>query len=195
MDEGRFHRAIAGIDAANADDPHQITIRARVWQKEFAHAEFVTEWMRRLRPDASEPLLLAARAYHLRRWTIPRGSYPSGRAGYLRWRRDLHELHASEAAKILTAEGYDRVTVSRVGEIIRKRNLATDAEVQALEDALCLVFLETQFQDLAARLDTGRMIDVLRKTLRKMSDGGKRLALTIDVSPAEQALLAEALGR
>ncbi len=57
MDEGRFHRAIAGIDAANADDPHQITIRGRVWQKEFAHAEFVTEWVRRLRPDASEPLL------------------------------------------------------------------------------------------------------------------------------------------
>ncbi len=193
MNEERFRRAIAGIDAANADDPHQITIRGRVRQKELAHAEFMTEWLRRLRSDASEPLLLAARAHHLRRWTIPRASYPSGRAGYLQWRRDLHELHASEAARILTAEGYAQVTVSRVGEIIRKRNLATDAEVQALEDALCLVFLETQFQDLAARLDTGRMIDVLRKTLRKMSDEGKRLARTIDLSSPERALLEQVL--
>ena len=35
-----------------------------------------------------ETLLLAARAHHLRRWELPRDSYPVGRAGYLRWRRD-----------------------------------------------------------------------------------------------------------
>ena len=95
--------------------------------------------------------------------------------------------------RILAAEGYDQATLSRVGDIIRKKSLEVDPEVQALEDALCLVFLETQFRDLAARLDAARMIDVLRKTLRKMSDEGKRLALTIEMSSAERALLERAV--
>jgi hypothetical protein len=193
MDEERLQRALAAIDAANADDPNRITVRGITRRKELAHAELVTDWIRRLRPDASESLLLAARAHHIRRWTIPRSAYPGGRGGYLRWRRDLHELHAKEAARILTGEGYDQATVSRVRDIIRKKNLATDPEVQALEDALCLVFLETQFLDLAARLDASRMADVLRKTLRKMSDEGKRLAVTIEMSSEERALLEQAL--
>ena len=34
---------------------------------------------------------------------------------------------------------------------MRKRNLARgDADVQVLEDALCLVFIETQFDELAS---------------------------------------------
>jgi len=193
MKEDRFHRAIAAIDVANAEDPNRITVRGTSRQKEQAHAELVTEWVRRLRPDASEALLLAARAHHIRRWTIPRSAYPEGRSGYLRWRRDLHELHAREAARILTAEGYEQETVKRVGEIIRKRNPTTDPEVQALEDALCLVFLETQFHDLAARVDKPRMLDVLRKTLRKMSEPAKRLALTIEMPGRERTLVEEAL--
>ena len=80
-----------------------------------------------------------------------------------------------------------------MGEIIRKKSLEVDPEAQALEDALCLVFLETQFRDLAARLDAARMVDVLRKTLRKMSDEGKRLALTIEMSSEERALLEQAV--
>lgn len=193
MDQNRFHRAVTAIDAANAEDPNRITVGGASRQKELAHAELVTEWVRRLRPDASEPLLLAARAHHIRRWSIPRSAYPEGRSGYLQWRRDLHELHAREAARILTAEGYDQETVERVGAIIRKRNLGTDPEVQALEDALCLVFLETQFHDLAARLDTPRMLDVLKKALRKMSEPAKRLALTIELPGRERAVLEEAL--
>src|SRR3972149_1174834 len=59
---GRFHRAIAAIDVANAEDPNRITVRGTSRQKEQAHAELVTEWVRRLRPGASEALLLAARA-------------------------------------------------------------------------------------------------------------------------------------
>ena len=41
----------AAIDAANADDPHG---------KELDHAERAVGWVRRLRPDASDALLLAA---------------------------------------------------------------------------------------------------------------------------------------
>jgi hypothetical protein len=193
LDTERFRNAIAAIDAANAEDPNTIRVRGLERQKELAHAELVSEWVRRLRPQASEALLLAARAHHIRRWTVPRSSYPDGRGGYLRWRRDLHEMHATETANILRAHGYDQETIDRVARIVRKENLAGDLDVQALEDALCLVFLETQLHDLARQLDEDRMADVLQKTWRKMSDEGKRLALGIAVDDADRALLKRAL--
>ncbi len=193
MEEGRLPRAIEAIDAANAADPNRILVEGREQPKELAHAELVTEWVRRLRPEAGEALLLAARAHHLRRWAVPRSTYPEGRAGYLRWRRDLHERHAAETSEILRDAGYDEATVARVGDIVRKRNLKSDPEVQTLEDALCLVFLQTQFHDLASRLEHAKTVDVVRKTLNKMSDEAKRQALALPLAHEDAALLEEAL--
>jgi len=166
VDEGRFERAIAAIDAANAEDPHD---------KELRHSELATKWVLRLRPDAGEPLLLAARAHHIRRWAIPRASYPEGRAGYLRWRRDLQKAHADDVARILSAEGYGEADIARVQDIVRKRNLAHDADVQTFEDALCLVFVEDQLAEFSTRVDEAKLADIVDKTLDKMSPEGRRL--------------------
>jgi len=165
-DEARFERAVAAIDAANAEDPRD---------KELRQAELATKWVRRLRPDASEALLLAARGHHIRRWTIPRESYPEGRRGYLRWRRDLQRQHAADLTQILGAVGYDEATVSRVQDIVQKRQLTTDPEVQAFEDALCLVFAEDQLAEFATRVDKDKLDDIIEKTKQKMSPEGRRL--------------------
>jgi hypothetical protein len=166
VDQARFHRAIAAIDAANADDPHD---------KELRHAELATAWVKRLRPDASEELLLAARAHHLRRWTIARDSYPEGRNGYLRWRRELQKRHAADVGHILEAEGYDETSIARVQEIVQKRRLSSDPEVQTFEDALCLVFVEDQLGEFSSRVEEGKLREIVEKTLDKMSPEGRRL--------------------
>jgi hypothetical protein len=188
--DARFDAAIEAIDAANGDDPNTIVVDGVERPKELAHAEMVTGWVRRLDPDASEPLLLAARAHHLRRWTIPRASYPTGRAGYLKWRKTLHDQHAHDVAEILQQVGYDDMTTARVQELVRKRGLGRDPEVQTLEDALCLVFIQTQLRDLAARLDPETLPGVVEKTKRKMSDEAIAFALELDLTPDERALLA-----
>ena len=166
MDEARFERAIAAIDAANAEDPHG---------KELRHSEMATTWVRRLRPEPSEELLLAARAHHLRRWSIPRDSYPEGRSGYLRWRRALQHQHADDVGRILSTEGYEPDSVARVQDIVQKRHLSTDPEVQAFEDALCLVFVEDQLAEFSTRVDEAKLADIVEKTLQKMSPEGRRL--------------------
>lgn len=181
----RFHNAIAAIDARNADDPHG---------KEQCHAEMAFEWVRRLRPDADEALLLAARGHHLRRWTIPRSSFREGRVAYLKWRRALQDVHAAELRAALESVGYEASVVDRAEFIVRKRELARDADVQAFEDALCLVFIETQLHDVARQLDRGKMVDVLMKTMRKMSARGRELAFTIPVAAEDRVLLEEAAG-
>lgn len=195
IDSERFGRAIAAIDAGNADDPNVVTIRARTGPKEVLHAELVTEWVERLRPDASEPLLLAARGHHFRRWTVPRASAPSGRAGYLKWRKSLQQQHARELGEVLTTAGYEAGTVARVQAIVQKEGLAYDAEVQSLEDALCLVFLETQLDDIVARLDPDTLARVIVRTAKKMSKAARAAIADVPLDDTAITMLTTARAR
>jgi hypothetical protein len=138
--------------------------------------------------------LLAARAHHLRRWELPRSGYDTGKAGYLRWKRDQRQRHARDVAVLLVDHGFDSATIERVQALVRRDNLAVDAGSQAIEDAACLAFVETQLADVATKLDREHLIDVLRKTARKMTPAGAAAIALIPLAEAEQQLLADALG-
>ena len=185
----RLDRALAAIDAANAADPHLVDGQPRA----RLQGERATEWLARLDADAGDALVLAARAHHVRRWVIPRDDYPAGRAGYLRWRRDLKTIHAQVVAELLEPIGIDAATIRRVQQLVQKQGLGSDPEVQTFEDAVCLVFLETQFEELSDRLDDDKMVDVLRKTLPKMSPAAHGLAADAVRYPHGHELLARAL--
>jgi len=192
-DAPQLERALAAIDAANADDPDTIVIAGQERPKEHAHAELMSDWVRRLDPEATDAQLLAARAHHLRRWTIPRSSYPEGRAGYLRWRTTLKKQHAREVAEILEREGYEPAVIERVQQIVRKDGLGHDAAVQTHEDALCLVFLQTQLLELAAEQGEEKTIEIVRKTTAKMSARGIAAASALELTPEARALVERAM--
>lgn len=194
MGHTRFERAIAAIDAANSDDPHTLEVRGSIRPKELAHADLMTEWVQRLDPEATEAQLLAARAHHLRRWSIPRSSYPDGRAGYLRWRTALRKQHAADVEAILEAVGYEPSTTERVRSIVNKEGLGKDEAVQTHEDALCLVFLETQLAATADRLGDDKIVEVIRKTALKMSSRAQGLVAELPLRDAVRALVERALG-
>lgn len=189
----RLAAAIAAIDDANRDDPNQLTFDGVTGPKELVHAELVTNWVRELDPDADEAQLLAARAHHLRRWTIPRSDYPDGRAGYLRWRAALGRQHAIDVGEILRRCGYDDASITRVQQIVRKVGLGTDPAVQTHEDALCLTFLQTQLDALAARMDEPKLAEVLAKTLDKMSEDGQGRAIALDLGSGPAKILASVI--
>lgn len=182
-------RARSAIDAANAADPNEHDGEPLA----LLQGRLAEGWVIRLDPDASEALRLAARAHHLRRWVVPRDSYPDGRAGYLRWRRDQKQRHAEELRELLEQVGLDPVIVARAAAIVAKVGLGSDPEVQVFEDAVCLTFLETQLGETADRLDADRMTTVIAKTLTKMSEPGKAAALTIDLDERGRDLLARAV--
>ncbi|MEO7556991.1 MAG: DUF4202 domain-containing protein [Acidimicrobiales bacterium] len=196
MTTGRLADAVARIDAANADDPHTLVVDGVERPKEQAHAELMTAWVTTLDPGASDEQLIAARAHHLRRWSLPRSSYPEGRAGYLRWRKALKDQHAEEVAALVSAAGYDEASIARVQAIIRKDGLTRAAPgdgVQVHEDALCLVFLQTQALELAGELGGDKTVDVLRKTIAKMSPAGISAALALELEADVRALLERAV--
>ena len=190
----RYEAAVAAIDAANADDPTRIVVRGVDQPLAQVHGVLAAEWVADLHPGADETWLLAARAHHLRRWELPRSSYETGRAGYLKWKRDQRRRHADDAGELLAAVGYDAAAIQRVQALVRRDHLATDPGSQAIEDAACLAFVETQLADVATKLDRTHLIDVLRKTAKKMSPEGAAAIERIPLGDAERELLAEALG-
>jgi hypothetical protein len=189
----RFERALRRIDAVHAEDPTRIEWQGRPVPREQLHAERASDWIQRLDPEAGELLRLAARAHHLRRWQLPRSDYPEGRAGYHAWRRELQRCHAAEAGSLLEACGFEPKEIERVQALIQKRGLVRYPEVQRLEDVLCLVFVETQLEEFASRHPEEKIVEILRKSLRKMSPEGRAAAASIELPPSTGALLAKAV--
>jgi hypothetical protein len=175
----RFARAVEQIDAAHREDPARLEVDGQTQPGEWVYARRMADWLARLEPNASEALRLAVRCQHLRRWKIPRASFPMTRPGYLQWRSTLARFHAGQAGEILRAVGYDEQTVARVQSLVRKERLASDPEAQTLEDAACLVFLEGEFVDFARKHDQDKVAGILRKTWRKMSQRGKDQAMQL----------------
>lgn len=190
----RYVAAAAAIDAANGADPTAVAVRGSERPLALAHGELAADWIARLVPDAPETWLLAARAHHLRRWELPRSSYPEGRGGYLRWRRDQKQRHASDVAAILRSAGYGDAEIAEVQALIKRDRLGSDPGAQAIEDGACLAFVETQLADMAGRLEHDHLVEVLRKTARKLSPAALGALGDVPLGAAERAILSDAFG-
>ena len=189
----RFEAALRRFDDENSRDPNTAISDGAQQPYELLYAKWVTEWVLRLCPQASEALLLAARCQHICRWMIPRNTHPMTRAGYLKWRADLKQFHAQKSAAILRETGYAEDMVARVQELNLKKNLASDPECQVLEDALCLVTLQHQLTELIEKTEAEKMAGILQKTWKKMSPAARGQALTLQFSEREKELLQRAL--
>ncbi len=168
-DQARFERAIALFDAANAEDPNQ----DQGQPKELLYARRMTGMIVRYAPDASEVAQLAVRAQHIRRWTVPRSSYPMTNEGYHAWRTGLYKFHAETAGELMRQAGYDDAMIDRVKAAVGKRGLKVNPDTQMMEDVTDLVFLEHYMLDFAGKhadYSEEKWLEIVRKTWKKMSE-------------------------
>ena len=190
----RFAVALARFDAINVEDPHQDTdADGRTWPKELLYAHRMSACLARVAPAAQEAVRLAARCQHIRRWAIPRPDFPMTRPGYHQWRNALKRYHSELAGQVLLEVDYDAATIARVQALVQKQQLAHDADVQLLEDVICLVFLEHYFLDFAHKHAEDKIIDIVQKTWAKMTAQGHEWALQLPLGPETSALVAKAL--
>ena len=177
-DPARFARAMELFDLANAEDPNLDEGQP----KELLYARRMSEMLGRFAADASETVALAVRAQHIRRWTVPRSSYPMTKAGYYAWRTGLYQFHAVTAGRLMREAGYDdEDIIERVQKAVGKRGMKVHAETQLLEDVTDLVFLEHYLVDFAGQkpdYSEEKWLEILRKTWRKMSDDAHAFALS-----------------
>ncbi len=191
--EALFLAAKAHFDALNAQDPQLVDDAGLLRPKELVQAERLEAWMLRLVPEPSLALRLAVRCQHLGRFRMPRSTYPEGRVAYLSWRKELARLHAQNAREILEQVGAGPELVDAVRAINLKQDLKGQPEVQAMEDALCLSFLEHEFVPFVARHADDKVVDIVQKTWRKMSAQGHALALELPLRGRALELVQRAL--
>ena len=189
----QLEKTLAAFDAVNAQDPNIEIVNGQPIAKELIYSHRMTEHLHQFLPSASVELQLAARSQHICRWKIPRSDYPMDRQGYKKWRLDLAVFHGETAGEIMQANGYDESVIQRVKDLLLKRSLKRDDEVQALEDVICLVFLEFYLEDFASKHDEAKLIDIIQKTWNKMSDAGHTAALKLPLSNTMLALVTKAL--
>ncbi|NNE76802.1 MAG: DUF4202 domain-containing protein [Pricia sp.] len=185
--------AFQRFDEANGKDPNTEEYLGREYPKELLYAIRMTEKLNDFAPDASEALRLTARCQHICRWKIPRESYEMNRVGYLKWRQDLKKFHAEKAKTILEEVGYDEETKDKVAFLLEKKQLKKNQDTQTLEDVICLVFLEYYFEDFADEHPEDKIIDILQKTWRKMSEEGHEAALRLPLSKRSLDLVQKAV--
>ncbi|KAJ5125551.1 hypothetical protein N7448_004870 [Penicillium atrosanguineum] len=191
----KYSRALERIDSAHSDDPNHIESNNTTIPYELHYAQQMTFYLDRINPNASELLRLAIRAQHLRRWEVPRSSYPATKIGYHSWRSGLQKRQAELVENMCLASGYSAEEAAQVGAMVRKADLKKgDPDTQTLEDVACLVFLDDQFDKFEKELgDEEKMVDILRKTWGKMSEVGHAEALKLDLSERATALVTRAL--
>lgn len=165
--------AFALIDAANRADPTVEDGQPAA----LLYGQRMSDELDRLFPGGSDVLRIAARGQHVERWLLPRTDFPEGRDGYLAWRREQARRHAVRIGGIMAEAGYDAAAQDRVGVLLRKEGIKRDAEVQALEDVICFVFLRWYFQPFAGKHAPDALLKIVEKTARKMSDAGRARAL------------------
>ncbi len=190
--DNRFAEAIKKIDAANQEDPRSELVDGRPQPRELLFAQRVYRWVEQLAEDPSEELLLAARAHTLRRWMIPRDRYPMTTVGYHQWRNALAQFHADEAETILHAVGYPAEQIQSIRDFITKKNWPENKEACVLEDADCLVFLETKLADYIDAWEDSKTLRILRRTIRKMTPEGRTRAFQLTLGERERELLRRA---
>ena len=194
MTKKRLKAIFELIDKANAEDPNFENDNGKTLPKELLYGQRMTKMLEDyVDGNPSEPLAIAARAQHICRWEIPREKYPMDRAGYLKWRADLKKFHADKTSSLMQQLDYDARTIERVSFLLQKKQLKRDSGTQILEDIVCLVFLKYYFEDFSKKHSDEKIIDILQKTWRKMSEKGKKLALTLNFSNAASDLIKKAL--
>lgn len=195
---GKLEALLAEIDAANADDPRLVKADGATRPFEVVYAERMSARLAALYPDASELLKIAARAQHLRRFDIARENFPQGRYGYNDWRRECRIHHARLVSALMREHGYDENEISHVATLIRKEQLKKDRESQALENVAAIVFLEHYFDAFHEKYtgyDDDKIIDILGKTLCKMSPKGHAAALALPLPDRTRQLIAASIER
>ena len=193
MHDEKYLAALKLIDEAHSVDPKKVEVNGMEIPYELHYSEKMSKYLEKYNPNASDILRLAIRAQHLRRWEIPRDSYPMNKVGYYAWRTYLKKRQAEMASQICLDCGYSEDDASRVAHLIRKEDLKKDEETQTLEDVACLVFLDDQFEEFEKQHDEDKIVKILQKTWGKMSEKGHHLALEIPMSERCKDLVGKAL--
>lgn len=193
MTPEQIQTVLEKIDQINNEDPNKEIWDGKEYPKELIYSKRMTEWLHKLEDSPSAEAQIAVHAQHIARWSIPRKDFPMDKPGYYNWRQTLGRFHADKTAEILAQLNADEDFIERVKSILRKEKIKANPDTQLMEDCACLVFIENYFLDFAKGYDEEKLIKIVQKTWKKMSEKAHQAALALDLPPEALAIIGKAL--
>jgi hypothetical protein len=190
--EEQYLKASIEINKAHAEDNSRQIESEENYPAEVLYSQRMVEILDMINPDSSYVLKLAAQCQHFRRWEVPRGYFPYDRRGYHQWRRAVMDYQLVKTKELLLKVGLESDDIEQIVTTLFEQGNRLNPNAQMIMDAACLVFLKWYMEPFAAKHQSEKVTDILRKTMRKMSTNGKCFISQLNLPVSALQILEEA---
>lgn len=184
-----YTKATEEIEKAHSADPTKEPENGQAYPAEFLYGRRMLKILDMIIPDSSYTLKLAAQFQHFKRWSIPRGSYPYDKRGYHQWRRVVMEYQLQETHKLLSEIHMGDVDRNTIINALKNQGDKSNVDAQILVDTSCLVFIKWYMEGFAVKHESDKVQDIMKKTMRKMTENGRNLIAKLDIPVSSMEIL------
>jgi len=189
INEHFYLLATAEIERLHRTDTLQVMENGIEHPSELLYSKRMLDMLELFCPGSPNYLKIAAQCQHLKRWGVPRDNYPYDRRGYHEWRREVMEYQLGETYRILSVVGIEDSDIQQIIDVLRNQGDKTNEDAQIIMDTACLTFLKWYMEPFASKHESSKVIDILKKTMRKMSSEAISLVHTLQLNQSVHVLL------
>jgi hypothetical protein len=189
LDDNLYHKATLELEKVHGMDTTREIYNGNQYPSESLYSHRMLQMLEKVNAEASNILKLAAQCQHLKRWNIPRGEYPYNRRGYHEWRRVVMEYQLKEMEEILSKVGISNEDILLVTDALRNQGDKSNSNAQIITDTACLVFIKWYMEPFATKHQSEKVTDIMKKTMRKMSETGLQLISRLNLPTTASQIL------
>jgi len=167
-----YTKAVSAINALHETDSNLDIVNGSEKPSELVYSQRMLETLAGFSSNADFALQLAVQCEHIERWKIARNLFPMDKPGYFQWRKAVMEFQLSRTVETLKTVGIDDADSAEVTDILSKKGKEKNDKAQIVEDVACIVFVQWYLEAFAAKHDFEKVVDIVRKTVKKMSNEG-----------------------
>lgn len=170
--EDLYKKACLAIDEVHAEDTNKEIVDGVEMAAELIYSRRMLGVLTEFSVDANFKMKLAVQCQHFERWTIARNLYPMDKKGYYQWRKAVLEYQINRMTEVLSNCGFATNNIHQISDILQNRGKKEHIDGQVLEDVACIVFVEWYLPAFAEKHDPEKVIDIVKKTTKKISEEG-----------------------
>ncbi len=180
--EKQYNKAVVLINSVHQLDPNSETVDGIEIKAELLYSRRMLSILKKVQPNASLELQLAAQCQHISRWSIPRVTFPIGKKGYYEWRAAIMKHQLSVTTSVLQQAEINGQSIEIIVDALKNKADKSNINASIIEDTACLAFIKWYLVSFAGQFDPEKAKVILQKTAGKMSERGLKLISEIELS-------------
>ena len=182
ISEKQYNKAVVLINSVHQQDPNSETVDGIEIKAELLYSRRMLSILKKVQPNASLELQLAAQCQHISRWSIPRVTFPIGKKGYYEWRAAIMKHQLSVTTSVLQQAEINGQSIEIIVDALKNKADKSNINASIIEDTACLTFIKWYLVPFAGQFDPEKAKVILQKTANKMSERGLKLISEIELS-------------